>query len=130
RALASTFQPARAAHQVLGVGQFDEDVGVAGLSQLAGTRQILALQLARIELFLANEIPVENQSASLPAARFHRGGDVRFATYECVDVLFLEGQLPFRARTHVDNIWIECGFFLPPPAARLIKRPAIEVHTL
>src|SRR5262245_11662168 len=58
----------------LDVGQFDEDVGVAGFGQLAGTRQILTLQLARIEFLLPNEIPVEDEGASLPAARIHRGG--------------------------------------------------------
>src|SRR5215470_7432196 len=114
--------------QALGVGQFDEDVGVAGFGQLAGTRQILPPQLARIEFLFADEIPVENESAGLPAPCFHGGGNVRLTTYEGVDVLFFEGQLPLRAWTDVDDIWVDSRLLLPPSAARPVKRRTTAIH--
>jgi len=62
--------------QVSDVGQFEQNVGMAGITDPAGADQVLATQLARIEAFLLNVIAIDELSRFAPSATLVGGLDV------------------------------------------------------
>lgn len=99
---------------VLGVGEFQKQVSVAMIVELAGAGQIPALQLGRVEPHFEDVIAIQNHRAGLPSTQPASGGDVRFGPYQRFDIAAFDWVVPLRAGADVDSM--SCADIAPPQA--------------
>ena len=91
--------------QVLGVGQLEKNVGMAGITGPAGADQVLATQLAWIEPFLLNVIAIDELGRFAPATALVGGLDIGLGA-QGFDVRLLDRVRPFGAVAHEHRVFV------------------------